>query len=397
MSRTLRFFQSFCSWPRPGHRDPFLSTRFVPPLPPPWTFLGAVLLALAVLVGAGCAQPSEQVIRGTTMGTVYTVRAAHASASALAGLEQEIRSRLEEINAAMSVYRSKSEISRFNTLAAGGAMAVSEDFDRVVRVCLEVHAVTGGAFDPTVKPLLDLWGFGSGSIHSGTWRPPFEESVHHAMTAVGMDLVDASVPGRLGKRHPNVQMDLGAVAKGYAVDALAELLERRGIDDYLVDIGGDLRVSGRNQEGQRWRIGVNQPLRKQAWDDVLLVLRPADKAVLTSGDYRQFFEHEGRYFSHVLDPRTGFPPENDMASVTVIADSATFADALATGLMVLGLKYGLALVETLPGVEALFLVRTIDGGLRDSRSSGFDRAAGLEAAGPPHSASGQGELVRAGA
>lgn len=331
------------------------------------------------------------------MGTVYTVRAAHAPASALAGLEQEIRSRLEEINAAMSVYRSKSEISRFNTLAAGGAMAVSEDFDRVVRVCLEVHAVTGGAFDPTVKPLLDIWGFGSDSVHSGTWRPPFEESVHDAMTAVGMDLVDASVPGRLGKRHPNVQLDLGAVAKGYAVDALAELLERRGIDDYLVDIGGDLRVSGRNQEGQRWRIGVNQPLRKQAWDDVLLVLRPADKAVLTSGDYRQFFEHEGRYFSHVLDPRTGFPPENDMASVTVIAESATFADALATGLMVLGLEYGLALVESLPGVEALFLVRTIDGGLRDSRSSGFDRAAGLEAAGPPHSASGQGELVRAGA
>ena len=299
------------------------------------------------------------------MGTTYAVRVVDAPTSALSGLEGAIRGRLEQINASMSVYRPESEISRFNALSAGDSMVVSEDFEHVLRVSTQVYAQTGGAFDPTVKPLLDIWGFGPGAANRETWRPPSEEAVRHALSSVALNLIDASTPGRLGKLHPGVQLDLGAVAKGFAVDALAELLEGRGIRDYLVDIGGDVRVSGRNSEGEPWRIGVNQPERGQAWGEVLLVLRPGRGAVLTSGDYRQFFEQDGHFFSHILDPRTGRPLDNNVAGVTVLAENATLADALSTGLMVLGVEKGLELVESLSGVEALFLVRVGGDGMEE--------------------------------
>jgi FAD:protein FMN transferase len=314
------------------------------------------------------------------MGTAYAVRTINPPTSALSGLDQAIRDRLEQINASMSVYRPESEISRFNALAIGESMPISEDFEYVLRISAHIYDQTAGAFDPTIKPLLDLWGFGPGAAHRETWRPPAEEAVRQALTSVGLHLVDVSTPGRLGKLHPDVQLDLGAVAKGFAVDALAGLLEDQGIRDYLVDIGGDVRVCGRNSEGEHWRIGVNQPERGQDWNKVLLVLRTGRGAVVTSGDYRQFFEQNGHYFSHILDPRTGRPLENNVASVTVLAETATLADALATGLMVLGVEKGLELIESLPGVEALFLVRR--GGdvveeVWDVRSSGFDRAGDL--------------------
>ncbi len=307
------------------------------------------------------------------MGTVYTVRTVNPPGSALSGLGLAIRDRLERINASVSVYRPESEISRFNALSAGDSMAVSEDFEHVLRVSSQVYAQTGGAFDPTVKPLLDIWGFGPGAANRETWRPPSEEAMHHALSSVGLNLIDASTSGRLGKLHSDVQLDLGAVAKGFAVDALAELLEGRGIQDYLVDIGGDVRVSGRNSEGDPWRVGLNRPERGQDWGEVLLVLRPGRMAVLTSGDYRQFFEHDGQFFSHILDPRTGHPLDNNVSSVTVLAQTAVLADALSTGLMVLGVEKGLELVESLPGMEALFLTRGDEGAVAEVRSSGFDR------------------------
>lgn len=342
----------------------------------------SALLSVLLLLVSGCGQPPGQVYRGTTMGTVYTVRVTHAPAQALSGLEEAIRDRLEQINASMSVYRPESELSRFNALPPGDSMHISEDLEHVIRVSLQVHAQTRGAFDPTIKPLLDLWGFGPRAATPETWHPPAENTVLHVLASVGLPLIDASIPGRLGKIDPNVQLDLGGVAKGFAVDALSEVLEGRGIRDYLVDIGGDVRVSGRNAEGGPWRVGVGRPVRDHEWEGVLLVLRPGRGAVLTSGDYQQFFEHDGHFFSHVLDPRTGRPVANTVASVTVLAESAVLADALATGLMVLGLEKGLELVESLPGVEALFLIRgagsSAEEDVRKVRSTGFDRLGGVD-------------------
>ncbi len=311
------------------------------------------------------------------MGTVYTVHVPHAPARTLLGLEQAIHSRLAQVNAAMSAYSPESELSRFNALPVGVSMAVSDDFEQVMRVSWQAYTETGGAFDPTVKPLLDLWGFGPGSAPREAWHPPNEDEVNRSLAAIGMEHVDLSRPGQLGKLHPDVQLDLGAVAKGYAVDALAELLEERGVRDYLVDIGGDIRLAGRNAKGEPWRVGVNSPRRGSEWESVFLVLRPGWGAVLTSGDYRQFVEHQDQFFSHILDPRTGWSVANDVASVTVLGATAVHADALATGLMVLGVEKGLELVETLPGIEVLFLVRDVDGDFWSARSTGFDQRGGL--------------------
>ncbi|WP_459938850.1 FAD:protein FMN transferase [Desulfonatronum parangueonense] len=352
--------------------------RTLPLTPFPLLSLFLILIpAILAAMSVGCRQPTEHVFTGMTMGTVYTVRVVGVSSRAVSGLETEIRARLEEINASMSVYRPDSEISRFNSLDASHSVAVGDDFWNVLRTSVLVHELTDGAFDPTVKPLLDLWGFGPGSSAENDDQPPDMEAVREALEAVGLRWIDISVPGEPRKLHPQVQLDFGGIAKGYAVDAVAEMLRGRKLADFLVDIGGDVLVSGRNAAGEPWRIGLSQPDRGMIGNEALLVLRPDNKAVLTSGDYRQYFQHDDHYFSHVLDPRTGRPVDNGVASVTVIAQSAVYADALSTGLMVMGADAGLELVESLPDVEALFLVREFEDQVADRRSSGFDLAAGL--------------------
>ncbi|SDB28861.1 thiamine biosynthesis lipoprotein [Desulfonatronum thiosulfatophilum] len=336
-----------------------------------------IVLAMLLAMSTACRQPTEHVFRGMTMGTVYTVRVAGVSSRAVSGLESEIRGRLEEINASMSLYRPDSVISRFNALESSQSMTVGGDFWNVLRASVLVHELTDGAFDPTVKPLLDLWGFGPGSSFA-IGQPPDMDQVRETLEAVGLHLIDSSEPREPRKLHPRVQLDFGGVAKGYAVDALAEVLRQRNLADFLVDIGGDVLVSGRNAGGEPWRIGLSQPDRDMVGNEVLLVLRPKNAAVLTSGDYRQYFHHDGRYFSHVIDPRTGHPLDNGVASVTVIAESAVYADALATGLMVMGADAGLELVESLPDVEALFLIRVSEDQVVDRRSSGFNKVAGME-------------------
>jgi len=338
-----------------------------------------VFLGFFALVIAGCSRSEEFSIQGTTMGTVFLVRATGVSSSDRPGLMSDMNRRLRELEARLSVYRADSEISRFNALSeAGQPFVISRDFQNVLKASIHVHELTKGAFDPTVKPLADLWGFGPARDHSRVWQPPGRENILEKLQSVGLDRVDASVYGQLRKRDPHVQLDFGAVAKGYAVDQLGEHLRNRGVDNFLVDIGGDLLASGTNKGGQAWRVGLNQPAPDAAWDDVLLILHPVDTAVVTSGDYRKFYAHERRIYSHVLDPRTGQPVANNVASVTVTAQTAVLADALATGLMVLGLEQGLELVEGVPGVEALFLLRGEDGAFPSRMSSGFAAAAGLE-------------------
>ncbi|HDQ39466.1 MAG TPA: FAD:protein FMN transferase [Desulfonatronum sp.] len=340
----------------------------------------AILLAVLLLPGLqGCRQNEDFLVQGTTMGTVFVVRATGAPAGACSKLKADIDRRLEEINALLSVYLPDSELSRFNALTETGLpFTVSRDFQNVLGASIHVHELTRGAFDPTVKPLLDLWGFGPVRDYSRPWQPPDLKDVQQILQAVGLDRIDFSSSEQLRKTDLRVQLDFGAVAKGYAVDQLAELLRLKGIDNFLVDIGGDLLASGNNRDGQAWRVGLNRPAPDAAWDDVLMVLHPRDTAVVTSGDYRKFFIHAGHTYSHVLDPRTGQPTQNNVASVTVTAQTAAFADALATGLMVLGMPQGMELVEELPEVEALFLLRNTDGTFVSQMSSGFAVAAGLE-------------------
>ena len=218
----------------------------------------------------------------------------------------------------------------------------------------------------TVGPLVNLWGFGpTVSVD----EPPGNDTITSAMQDIGYTklLVDCSVPA-LRKEFPGIYVDLSAFAKGHAVDEVAELLEARALADYLVEIGGEMRMRGTNARGELWAIAVEAPDRADR--SVRKVVRLTDSAMATSGDYRNFFEHGGRFYSHTIDPRTGYPVTHNGASVTVVADTAAFADAAATALLVLGPEAGMELAER-ESIAAYFLLR-LDTEFEERMSSLFE-------------------------
>ncbi len=301
------------------------------------------------------------------MGTTYTITVHGAPADALAALPAEIEARLRAINKSMSTWDTASEISRINEMPPGQWVTVSEDFDRVLKAALSLSEATEGVFDVTVGPLVNLWGFGPMARD----KPPDAAAIADAQRRVGYrNLV---VNGRrLSKRVKDMYLDFSAIAKGYGVDALAEILRRRGVGNYLVEIGGEVTVAGRAPGGEPWAIGIERPeenvLRGAALHGVVQLTQGA---LATSGSYRRFKRRQAEKSHHIIDPRTGFSTNSSLVSVTVFAPDCMTADGIATALMVMGTKAGLRWVETRPGVEALFLEATPQGGFAQQLSPGF--------------------------
>ena len=319
---------------------------------------------LAVVVVSGCRRADSpagrraSVFRGMTMGTTYTIKVVDLPGEMDRGeIEQAVESRLDAINAAMSTYREDSEISRFNRTASLEWFPVSESMAEVVAEAIRIGKMTDGAFDVTIGPVLHLWHFGAGSSKQN--KLPSDEEIAAVRDRVDYLLVSVrSSPPAIKKARPDVTLDLSGIAKGYAVDEVARLLEERGLADYMVEIGGEVRAKGRNANGVAWRIAVERPLVGERSIQRVLSLR--DTALATSGDYRNFFEIEGKRYSHVIDPRTARPVAHQVVSVTVVADECATADALATGLMVLGERKGMALAREWK-IPALFILKTEDG------------------------------------
>jgi thiamine biosynthesis lipoprotein len=334
------------------------------------TRLRLVVLTLALSgLAAGCSRRGVVHIEGRTMGTTYRVTVVTASPGARDALKSAIDGRLDELNRHLSTWDDTSEISRFNRLErAGVEFAASPDFLRVMGAAREIFTLSGGAWDGTVRPLVDLWGFGP----SGPARPaPTPEEIAAALGEVGFDRIEVRPSGTLVKRTAGVTVDLSSIAKGYGVDVVAELLVPRAGSDFLIEIGGEVYASGSRPGGGPWRVGINRPDPSAGHDEVYRVVALHDEALATSGDYRSFFLEDGARRSHVIDPRTGRPVANGVVSVTVRAPTCMQADGLATAVMVMGEEDGLALVERLPDVEAFVVVADPDGSLRDHASSGF--------------------------
>jgi thiamine biosynthesis lipoprotein len=256
----------------------------------------------------------------------------------------------------MSTYIVDSDVSRFNASRSTDWIEVSMDVCEAVVASRKLSEMTGGAFDITVGPLVNLWGFGPETIELA---PPPPEEVAAAKARVGYARLhaDCSRPA-LRKDAPDVYIDLSAWAKGYAVDEVGRMLEQEGIGNYLVALGGELRMRGRNGGGELWSIAIEKPT-----DDggaVEMVLELTDCSASTSGDYRNYFVYEGRRYSHLIDARAGQPVSHNVASVTVIAEEAAFADPMATALLVLGPEEGMELARQ-QGIAALFQLRTADG------------------------------------
>jgi FAD:protein FMN transferase len=301
------------------------------------------------------------------MGTVYVVTVHGAPADALTGLSAEIEARLRTINKSMSTWDPDSEISRINETPAGQRVTVSEDFARVLDAALSLSAATTGAFDVTVGPLVNLWGFGPPARD----RWPGAAAVAAARRRVGYG--NLLVNGRsLTKRVEGMYLDFSGIAKGYGVDALAEILRRRGIGNYLVEIGGEVTVSGRPPGGDPWAIGIERPEENAARGAALhTVVHLTGGALATSGSYRRFKLRRAQKSHHIIDPRTGMSTSSALVSVTVFAPDCMSADGIATALTVMGTEAGLRWVEARPGVEALFLEATPGGGFEQRLSSGF--------------------------
>jgi len=331
-------------------------------------FYSLVLIGIGMPL-MGVDLKKHRLISGETMGTTYHITVVTGYLSGTNNLKEQIEQRLREINRSMSTYLPDSEISRFNALdQTGKKFCPSDDFSYVMTTAKRIFHLTEGAWDGTVGPLVALWGFGRSPREPAI---PSGEDIDKAMPAVGFGKIAISGDGCLAKRHPKVSLDLASIAKGYGVDALSKLIEDNGFKNFLVEIGGEVFARGFRKDGKSWQVGIADPRKDAPLNSVYKVIPLRDKALATSGDYRNFFEVDEKTYSHVLDPRTGHPVQNRMAGVSIIATNCTFADGLATAVMVLGHERGLELVEQLDGVECLIVVHEKDGKLKNYLSSGL--------------------------
>jgi thiamine biosynthesis lipoprotein len=315
--------------------------------------LASFLFVISVL--AACEpNPRQLAFSGAALGTSYHIKVVEAGSPAMdAGLAELVGKLLDDLDHKLSTYKPDSELNRFNRHPVGQPFAASDDFYQVLEVADRIYRLSGGAFDPTVRPLVDLWGFGP--VDTGD-RVPAESEITALLGEIGFDRIELAAANQVIRRAP-VTLDLSAVAKGFIVDRLAAELRAQGVDDYMVEVGGEIRAGGRRADGGLWRIAVEVPA---AGGGVERVLELSDIGVATSGDYRNYFERDGERYSHTIDPRSGRPIRHRLASVTVLAPTAAEADALATALMVMGPEHG-ADFAAANELAALFLVKQGDG------------------------------------
>ncbi|MBU2591045.1 MAG: FAD:protein FMN transferase [Nitrospinae bacterium] len=307
--------------------------------------------------------------RGTAIGTNFSIIVSH---TPLTNTEFEIWKReitllVDQLDNSMSNYISDSEVSRLNSSPdIINFQPISEDLHTVVSASLEAYQETDGYFDITVSPLVDLWGFGPVPPDGVV---PTDKEIKEILAHIGSNRLILTSQG-IKKLDPKININVGAIAKGFLVDKVARFLLDKGCNNFMVEIGGEIVAKGVNKNGVTWRIGVETPDYKTE-EAVYGVVELSDRGMATSGDYRRYLKDNGKVYSHIIDPKTGYPAQHSLASVTVIAENSMKADAYATALFVMGMEKGMAWVEKKEGVEAYFINRTADGGFVSKASSGF--------------------------
>lgn len=324
----------------------------------------SLLLPAGVIALAGCSGTAREhgiaAFDGKIMGTGYSVLTtgqhdmqADMQADAQAGVQpgeglgQRIHAVLQDVDTHMSTWRNDSELSRFNASEGGDWQPMTSRTLDVIAHALQTSRASEGAFDATVEPLVSLWGFGAQATGSGTGSTssrPTREAISRTLGQIGFDAIDVDLAaGAVRKHTTTAQLDLSGIAKGHAVDRLTELLDLEGHENYLVEVGGELRSKGRKPDGSGWRVAIERP--EVGRRGVYKAVDLDNRAIATSGNYRNFFDHNGTRYSHSIDPRTGQPVNHALASVSVIADTTMQADALSTALMIMGPEQGMAFAE----------------------------------------------------
>lgn len=342
---------------------------------------GIAALAAAPLLAGCSAPPRLRTFSGLTMAGTYTVKVAGAgrmSAAAAHALAQELFAAVDAVDRGMSAYRADSELSGVNRHAADTPLALSPALAEVLDKAQSVSAASGGAFDVTVGPLVNAWGFGPDERARRRIRLPGPDELARLRERVNWrSLALDERAGTLAKARPDAYADLSGIAQGYGADRIASVLEARGFGDYMVDVSGEVRARGVNAAGVPWRIGIERP--DGGASALQYVVPLANRALATSGDYRNYFERDGRRYSHEIDPATGAPVAHRLASVSVVHADCALADAWATALFVLGAERGreAALAHALP---AYFIARVADGTLAETMTPAFAALGGRSVA-----------------
>ncbi|HUM64769.1 MAG TPA: FAD:protein FMN transferase [Chitinophagaceae bacterium] len=278
--------------------------------------------------------------------------------------KQQIDSIFQKIDSSLSLYQSYSLVSQFNRSETG--IEADEHLLHIVTKGKQVFRKTRGIFDITIFPLTDAWGFGP-ERHSGL---PDSGRVKTILSCINTDLIVKN-GNRLIKRKACVQLDPNGIAQGYTVDVIAEFFEKAGIGNFIIELGGEIRVKGRKPGGEKMSIGIETPGEDADFSVINKIIYPSSGAITTSGSYRRYYESDGKRVSHLLDPRTGYPVDNELISVTVYAKDAITADAYDNAIMAMGLKNGLAFVNRRRELAAHFIYRHSDGSIRDTMSRRF--------------------------
>lgn len=299
----------------------------------------------------GCSKSKSEIISfsGFTMGTTYSIKIYEQNPiKNIHQLQTDIDSVLLHVNKLFSTYMSDSEISQFNK--SDSTFLISEEFIELFLHSKQINKISKGAFDPTVHPLVKLWGFGNkGRID----ELPTNELIQKTLNKIGVEniLIKNNL---LVKLKPHIELDFSAIAKGYGVDKVSELLILKNMNNFMVEIGGEVYCSGKNNNND-WAIGLQNPFSELGNENILKVINLNDKAMATSGNYRNYFEINGQKYSHTINPKTGFPVTHNIVSVTVVANDCSSADAYATALMVMEKNEGIELINSINGIEAVVI------------------------------------------
>ena len=291
-----------------------------------------------------------QKLSGQTMGTTYNI-----TYQSTQDIKDKVETVLKEVNAGVNHYDPNSIISKVNQAKKDWTIektAISQHFYTNLHMAQKIFTVTNGAFDPTVMPLINYWGFGYTGKKPVTTVDSIK--VDSLLQLVGLDKMVLS-NGNIQKEKPSMQLDFSALAKGYGVDKVGEALEQQGIENYLVDIGGEVRAKGVNKRGTPWQLGINTPKAEAAFSDYLAVIALDNQSMATSGNYRNFYELNGIRYAHTINPKTGYPELNTLLSATVISKDCMTADAYATAFMTMGLEKAFKIAQEDKNIHGYFL------------------------------------------
>lgn len=307
-----------------------------------------IIAVYFIVFMAGCIdnQPTSKEIKveGLAQGTSYHITYIDNNGI---NYQRSIDSLLIEIDNSLSTYQPRSIISRFNQ--ANATQQIDKLFSEVFNDAKLVFEATNGAFDPTIAPIVNAWGFGFKNLENTD--STFIDSLLQYVNFNAVTITDSTVI----KSNPNIMLDFNAIAQGYSVDVLAEFLEEKGIKNYMVEVGGELRVKGKNTNNKLWRIGIDKPIENNTNRELEAIINLENVALATSGNYRKFYEKDGVKYSHTLNPKTGYPVQHTLLSATVLAKTCSLADAYATAFMVLGLEKSKEIVAQTPDLEVLFI------------------------------------------